>query len=429
MIADTTAIKNVMENQVNLYVFVCMPNGEVTRAGRLLSRNLNMPGAYEGFFAYDPGYLTHPLAFPLDPVHLPLSAKTFRAARPEAGIHWIFEDSLPDTWGRHVLIKKYGLYKGHIAPAHLLSVLKNTGLGALMYSRRKNPPLKPKDTSIHVRYLKTILSETEELEGRLGELEVLRLRYLLSCGTSAGGARPKAILKDGESYWLAKFPSKADPTPYTYVHLEWLGLALGKAIGLNIPLFQVKELAGRSALLIRRFDISDHGGRYAIVSFKTLLGMESYPEGLGYRDLAEVLRRISAKPKIDLERLYRQMILNICISNGDDHLQNFAILHREEGWRLSPSYDLVPNIWRQEQLLWVNGKRSEITSQDILAEGRAFGFSKKRSLAILKDVMEQLYHARGLIDQTQELLEDRGARHTIFDRIKGRINELSKGLG
>ena len=82
------------------------------------------------------------------------------------------------------------------------------------------------------------------------------------------------------------------------------------------------------------------------------------------------------------------MVVNVCLFNTDDHLQNFSMVHGKAGWRLSPAYDLVPNVWREEQLLKINGKHTGITLEDLLSESREFGLSRKRALNLTEEVLD-----------------------------------------
>ena len=115
-----------MKSKVNLYVYGVFPNAEIVEVGRILSQNLDTYGQYEGFFRYSPSYLSHPLAYPIDPAHLPLQEKTFAANDREIGMHRVFDDSLPDVWGRRILIRKGGLEKIRYAPVQLLGISQLT---------------------------------------------------------------------------------------------------------------------------------------------------------------------------------------------------------------------------------------------------------------------------------------------------------------
>ena len=99
----------------------------------------------------------------------------------------------------------------------------------------------------------------------------------------------------------------------------------------------------------------------------------------GYRDLAEVIRHVSSSPQRDLHMLYRQMVFNAMIGNTDDHLKNFCMLHDDEGWRLSPAFDLVPNIgFNQEQVLRVGLDSQFPTAETLLAEAKYFGIKRRQ---------------------------------------------------
>lgn len=129
--------QEMTKSEINLYVYGIFPNKEIVEIGRLLSRNLRSRQQLEGFFRYSPSYLRHPLAYALDPVHLPLDSRTFTADSRETGIHHVFDDSLPDAWGRHILARRGALDQTHYAPAHLLAVLGGSGLGRLLFSEQE----------------------------------------------------------------------------------------------------------------------------------------------------------------------------------------------------------------------------------------------------------------------------------------------------
>lgn len=376
-----------MSSAINLYVFAVFADGDIVRVGRILSRNIDSFGAKEGFFKYAPEYLRHPKAYALDPVHLPLAEKTFIAASPELGIHSIFDDSLPDAWGRHILARKGALHKTRFAPAHLLKALASGGLGGLLYSAQENGAV-IQDMSIAFSDISAALSEAGKLEESI-DTESAELRHLLACGSSAGGARPKVLTLKDQHSWIAKFASRKDPHPSLFVALEHAGLTLAAMAGLQVPKIQRIDVHDRTLLLIKRFDITASCGRNAIASFRTLLGIEDQ-YSVSYSDMAEIIRLHSHQPGVDLERLYRQMVVNVLLVNTDDHLQNFAMLHTKEGWQLSPTYDIVPNIYQTEQILQINGKHSPISKEDVIAEGRKFGLSLPKCKVILSSVVDKI---------------------------------------
>ena len=131
-------------------------------------------------------------------------------------------------------------------------------------------------------------------------------------------------------------------------------LEMAKESGLPTPDFELRDVGKRKVLLVRRFDISDKGGRYHMISMQTLLQAEGYYY-LGYNDLFEILRKYSFQPSVDIPILFRQMVFNVAIGNTDDHLKNFSLLHDDSGFYLSPAYDLLPDIAeRREHILHFN---------------------------------------------------------------------------
>ncbi|RUM43001.1 MAG: hypothetical protein DSY80_06310 [Desulfocapsa sp.] len=403
---------------INLYVFAVLPDQEIVQVGRILSTNLGSPGQYEGYFKYDPAYLTHPKRYAIDPVHLPLEAITFKTPNRETGLHDIFSDSLPDAWGIHLLARKGGLERQRYAPPHLLKALQGQGIGRFIFSESEQPP-QLIDASIDFEDIETAINEAGLLESSLAT-ETAELRHLLACGTSAGGARPKVLTRKDDIHWLAKFSSKHDPHPSIFVALEEAGLTLAAQAGLNVPEFQRVAVKQRDLLLIKRFDITATAGRNAICSFKTLTGNND-PYTTCYADLAAIIRHHSYQPKHDLEQLFRQMIVNVLLINTDDHLQNFAMLHTEAGWRLSPSYDIVPNLYQPGQILQINQKHTGITKEDIILEGRKFGFSKQRARRILSDTRAQLKNWQTVFNNCRV-----PASHSreLQDNIAGRLTAI-----
>lgn len=375
-----------MKSEINLYVYAVFPDSEYVQAGRILSRNFEAPGNREGFFKYSAEYLSHPKAFALDPEHLPLDDKVYSANNGETGVHAIFEDSLPDAWGRQILARKGGMEQTRYAPAHLLSIIRGGALGRFLYNEQARKPAFP-DTNIAFSKISEALAEADRLEESI-DTDTAELQHLLACGSSAGGARPKVLTKKDKQLWIAKFASRNDIHPELFVSLEHAGLTLAALAGLQIQSFHKEQVGSRSILLIKRFDVTEQKGRNAIISFKTLTGIYDQYE-VSYSDLAGFIRKYSYQPEKDLELLYRQMIVNVLLVNTDDHLQNFAMLNTNKGWELSPAYDIVPNIYQTEQILKINNKHSGINAADIIAEGRNFGLSAHKSRVILEDVAKK----------------------------------------
>jgi len=391
---------------ISLYVSAVMPDGEVVSVGRLLSRNLHSSDRKEGFFKYDEGYLRRQDAYPLDPIHLPLGPGTFEARRGEAGVHGVFDDSLPDAWGRTILAKRAGLDKSRLTSVRLLAALKGSGLGRLLYTEKYPAKVRCVDQSIDFKQIRVAIGEAEALEANI-DTENKELKHILACGSSAGGARPKVLVRMDDHLWLAKFSSIRDIAPALFVSLEQAGMLLAQGAGLKIPELKRVTVESREILLVKRFDVTTAGGasagaipvasdtgalcggRNAIVSMRTLTGEED-PYLVSYADVAGVIRRISDQPDVDLESFFRWMLVNVLLQNTDDHLQNFSMLHTDSGWMLSPAYDITPNIYQESHILQINGKDGMFTGEDLISEGRRFGLSAQKCRRLLDEVYGKL---------------------------------------
>ncbi|NVO01054.1 MAG: type II toxin-antitoxin system HipA family toxin, partial [Geobacteraceae bacterium] len=342
---------------------------------------IDASGKGRGAYRYTADYLADPSAFPLDPVSLPLRTGTFETGHP--GIFKLFEDSLPDDWGRRLLVRKHGIPRHEQNLPALLLALGSTGLGALSYSESGKPENRSNSTSaIH---LEELVREAELFEQ--GKAENHDLTLLFSAGSSPGGARPKALVYDDatDRHYLAKFPSTKDSVDV--VRLEAATMGLAKRAGLTVPDRQLIECAGKPVFLIERFDITPSGRRH-MISFQTLLKMEGYYV-CRYQDLLDVIRKFSAKPDIDSRLLYRQMVFNAVIGNTDDHLKNFWMTcDPVAGWRLSPSFDLVPDIAQNGDHVLRFDLDSHYPGREKLEKiGRGWGIHKA------SEVTEEVYAA------------------------------------
>jgi serine/threonine-protein kinase HipA len=166
------------------------------------------------------------------------------------------------------------------------------------------------------------------------------LRLLLAPGSSLGGARPKASVRDrGGHLAIAKFPNQGDEV--NAVLWEAVALTLAAKAGIPVPVWRLESAAGRPVLLLRRFD-RERAVRIPFLSAMSMLDAKDN-QTRSYLEFADVLRQHGAAPKEDMHALWRRIVFNILISNTDDHLRNHGFLWAgPAGWRLSPAYDLNP---------------------------------------------------------------------------------------
>ena len=373
---------------IRLDVWLTLPSGESIKAGALITGDPDpVRGGVQGQFRYTHEYLEHPKAFPLDPLHLPLSMEIYDADRPREGVHGVFEDSLPDDWGRRLMVRRHKLGRNKQRVPNLLRLLGNQGLGALSYVEEGHPKLKTTGVSFqHLQELALLAHKFEQAPETTDDNEFF---LLFQAGSSPGGVRPKALVVDEKGAYLAKFASARDRLDV--VSLEAAVMALARRAGIETADTRISLLgATEKCLLVKRFDINEAGGRNHLVSMQSLLKADGYYNA-GYRDLAEIIKHISSQPGHDLHRLYRQMAFNSLIGNTDDHLKNFNMLHDDTGWRLSPAFDLIPNIgFNQEHVLRIGPDTRPPNTETLLTVAKHFGI-KRRQHAI--EVIAEIHGA------------------------------------
>ena len=386
-----------------LDVWLTHPDGEQVKAGEMAVQEpeTNRGGAMEGEFRYTLDYLNSAKAFPLDPVSLPLDRRVFQASNPQTGIHQVFDDSLPDDWGRQLLIRRYNLSKGQHRSPHLLPLLGRSALGGLRYTGKAHQHEESQPATIND--LAGLLRAAEKHEQGIHEHND-ELQLLFQAGSSPGGARPKAIIEDEGKRWIAKFPSRRDR--HDVVRLEAATLKLAKQCGMQVPTFKVISTAVAPVLLVERFDISHAGGRKHMVSLQTLLQAENY-YNCAYHEIADVLREVSDHPKQDLIKNYQWMVFNTAIGNTDDHLKNLMMQHDEQGWQLTPFYDLVPNIRHSaEHVLLFNGSFYPPGKSELIDMAPRFGLSKQQAKKITAQIWDVVSDWEAVFNQYQVPVSD-----------------------
>jgi len=381
--------------------------GKRLPAGEMVS-HIEASGRARCQFRYRPEFLERESAYPLDPVSLPLRSGTFEAERKV--IFNVFEDSLPDHWGRALLIRRHNLARGEKDLASMLLALGSEGLGALMYGgdRMDMAPGAPaKETEASVTDLELLLEAAGRYER--GEKIDRELALLLTAGSSPGGARPKVLVRDAgeKAYYLAKFPSVRDQVDV--VRIEQATMSLAAKSGLATAPTRIVECAGHPVLLVRRFDVMPERRRH-MVSFRTLLKAGNY-YFCRYGELHDIVRKYSADPSGDAELLFRQMVFNALVGNTDDHLKNFWMVYgHHEGWRLSPAFDLVPNIARrQEHVLRFDLDPVHPGRRNLERLGRSWGVSGSK--AIVEEICMNVAGWRSCFAET-------GVRAGDIDRFR-----------
>lgn len=331
-----------MDREVLVYVDL---NGVPNLVGRLWSRTRkNKEGAT---FAYDAKWLAHQERFSLEPA-LNLGPGPFHtpADMPMFGA---IGDSAPDRWGRALMrrMERRRAEREKQTPRtlqeidYLLMVDDETRQGALRFADREGGPFLREAGAKRappLLELPALLSAAERVAEDKDSDEDLRL--LLAPGSSLGGARPKASVRDRDGHLaIAKFPRRDDE--YDTVLWEATALTLARSAGIPVPDARIEAVGGKSVLLVRRFDRT-HANRIPFLSAMSMLDARDN-QSRSYKEMADALRQHGASPKDDIRGLWRRIIFNVLISNTDDHLRNHGFLYSgPTGWRLSPAYDLNP---------------------------------------------------------------------------------------
>lgn len=319
-----------------VYVWVWLPGErEPVVAGVLTEENGTV------YFAYGRSYLAREEAMPLYLPDLPLEAGVIP---PRAGmIAGPISDSSPDAWGMRVILQRLvGREAEDVDLLDPFTYLLESGserIGALDFQRSADHYV-PRGTG--VASLEELARAAEFVEAGV-ELPP-ELDQALLHGSSIGGARPKAGLRDGERHLIAKFSSSGDAFPV--VKGEFIAMTLARRAGLDVAKVDLTSVLGRDAILIERFDRTPEGGRCAMVSALTMLELDANTAiwGSSYAALAGLIRQRFTSPDVTLRELFSRITFNILVGNNDDHPRNHAAFWDGEMLTLTPAYDISPQV-------------------------------------------------------------------------------------
>lgn len=318
------------------FVWVWLPGAtEPVPAGVLVQSNEVI------LFNYGMSYLDRDDAISLYLPELPLRRGRIH---PVAGLKMpgCVSDASPDAWGRRVI--RYRMFGGasrdlETSEVSELTYLLESGsnrIGALDFQLSADEYVARKSAGT----LEEMQRAAERLER--GELLSPDLDEALLNGSAVGGARPKALLNDGQRKLIAKFSSSTDTAPI--VKAEGVAMELARRVGLNVAATEVTECMGRDVLLIERFDRTAHAGeRRLIVSALTILELdEMVARYATYFDLVPIIQERFTNAQATLRELFSRIVFNICVGNTDDHARNHAAFWDGDFLTLTPAYDICP---------------------------------------------------------------------------------------
>ena len=331
-----------MSQPVLVYVDLA---GESSLVGRLWTHARG--SQQSATFEYDRSWLRSPDRFALEPA-LSLIEGPYQTQQDKA-LFGAIGDSAPDRWGRVLMrraMRKQAVASGHTERTlserdFLLGVDDEARQGALRFTLQDGGPFLAEGGGDRIPPLTELPRLLAASDNVLREDETSEdLRILLAPGSSLGGAQPKASVRDvSMDLAIAKFPSVNDE--YDRVSWEAVALSLAGKAGINTPEMRLESVAGRSVLVVKRFD------RLGPIRIPFLSGMSmigAYDgEIRSYLELADALRQHGANPSRDLLQVWSRIIFTVLVSNVDDHMRNHGFLYEgPQGWVLSPAYDLNP---------------------------------------------------------------------------------------
>lgn len=370
-----------------------------------------------GSFEFDPAFVNHrwdiaPLMMPLkDARDKVFSFQDLRDSNTFKGLPGLLADAIPDKFGNALInawLTRNGRLSNSMNPVEMLCFIGKRGMGALEFEP-VNPVSDGGATKIELEDLinvaQEILSGRAELKTSLAEGKEKALHDILKIGSSAGGARAKAMITynpitkevrsgqstapDGFSHWLIKFDGVSDAQSginIGYGNVEMAYYLMAKEAGIEMMESQLLEENGRAHFMTRRFD---REGKDEKLHVQSLCAMAHFDFNdilsYSYEQLFEVMRKLIL-PYAQAEQMFRRMVFNVMSRNCDDHTKNFAfIMDKSGGWKIAPAFDVChsyrpDSTWVSQHSLSLNGRRKDIARQDFMEVAQRMNIKKATNL-------------------------------------------------
>jgi len=383
----------------------------------------------QGYFEYSKEFQNSGIE--LSPIKMPLSGKSY--SFPELslgtfkGLPGMVADSLPDKFGMKLIdqwLERQGREVEFFSSVERLCYIGERGMGALEF--RPTVGIKKEKTfdlqvDELVRSANEALSEKSSLNTKLdtslGQLDKEKqkaVEHIISVGTSAGGARAKAVIAwnektneirsgqiktdDGFSYWLLKFDGVSEnkdkealPDPAGFGVIEYAYYLMAKACGIEMSECRLLDENGRSHFMTKRFDRLSGGDKLHMQSLCGLAHYDFNESGAySYEQVIGLMRQLRL-PQSQINEFYLRMLFNIVAVNQDDHTKNISFLMNQQGeWSLSPAYDITycnGAKWTSKHQMTINGKTGDFTQSDLIKVALHADISKGKALKMLKKVV------------------------------------------
>lgn len=395
-------------------------------------------------FEYTPAFKNKNIE--LSPLKMPVSSSrnvfTFPELRSDRnaeldtfrGLPGLLADVLPDKYGNQLInlwLAQQGRPQGSMNPVEMLCFIGSRGMGALEFepvTLKENRRAFSVEIESLVAIAERILSNRESFATNVQNTETNAVMEILKIGTSAGGARPKAVLayneKTGEvksgqtkapagfEHWLIKLDGVSDVqlgASKGYGRVEMAYYTMAQACGIEMMPSQLLEENGRAHFMTKRFDRKGPDTKHHIQSFCALKHFDfNLVNSYSYEQLFQTMREL----KLDYnatEQLFRRMVFNVVARNCDDHTKNFSfILKQNKAWELAPAYDIChaykpDHRWVSQHALSINNKRNDIIAKDLLAVEPSI--KTKKALEIIQQVYYAVNQWKRFADEVQVLPE------------------------
>jgi serine/threonine-protein kinase HipA len=356
------------------------------------------------------------------------------------GLPGLLADVLPDRYGNELInlwLAQQGRQMDSMNPVEMLCFMGTRGMGALEFEPTTLNESK-RSFSLEIDSLvdiaQKLLSKKEAFVSNLKADEEKAIMEILRIGTSAGGARPKAVIiynektgvvKSGQTHaprefehWLIKFDGVSDvqlgaSKGYGRVEMAYYNMAI--ACGINMMPSRLMEENGRAHFMTKRFDREGDSTKHHIQTFCAMKHFDyNLVTSFSYEQLFQTMRELKLTYS-DAEQLFRRMVFNVMARNCDDHTKNFAFRLKKEGkWELSPAYDVChayqpKHQWVSKQALSINGKRSSITKDDLLVIGKSI--KHKRAAETINEISNIISKWKTFADEVQVIPKLRDEIH------------------
>ncbi len=393
--------------------------------GRTIGAVSLAEGADHAEFAYDSAFARSGIE--VAPLMMPLSTRTwsFPALSLDTfhGLPGLLADSLPDKFGNALIdawLATQGREPGSFNAVERLCYTGARGMGALEFEPAQGPKVR-KSARIHVEELVILASEilaarTDLKVSFADNARAQAMQELLQVGTSAGGARAKAVIAwnpstnevrsgqipagPGFEYWLLKFDGvkgnrdKELTDPLEYCVIEYAYAQMAAAAGIHMSECRLFREHDRGHFMTRRFDRHGDGKKIHLQSLCALAHLDFNQAGAhSYEQALMVMRKLGLPMEV-IEQQYRRMVFNVVSRNQDDHVKNMAFLMDKAGnWSLAPAYDLTysndpTNKWMARHQMTLNGKREDFALEDFKACAGTASMKRGRAEKILAEVVK-----------------------------------------